>query len=47
LFETAKRQGRKPRRFFLDRFTRDTAAAQAALYRRPLITANRNPILRC
>jgi transposase len=32
LFETARRQGRKPHEFFLDLFTRDTPQAQAALY---------------
>ena len=36
LFETARRQGRKPHQFFLDLFTKDTAQAQAALYRTPL-----------
>jgi hypothetical protein len=34
LFETAKRQGRKPHQFFLDLFTKSTAAVHAALYRR-------------
>src|SRR5512140_3479377 len=29
LFETAKRQGKKPHRFFLDLFTKNTAGAQA------------------
>lgn len=33
LFETAKRQGKKPHAFFLDLFTKETAQAQAALYR--------------
>ncbi|MGA3193302.1 MAG: IS66 family transposase [Candidatus Bathyarchaeia archaeon] len=33
LFETARRQGKKPHQFFLDLFTKDTAKAQAALYR--------------
>jgi hypothetical protein len=33
LFETARRQGKKPHLFFLDLFTKDTAQAQAALYR--------------
>lgn len=47
LFETAKRQGKKPQRFFLDLFTKETADAQAALYRQPLTTSNRRPILRC
>ncbi len=36
LFETAKRQGKKPQNFFLDLFTKDTPRAQAALYRKPL-----------
>jgi hypothetical protein len=36
LFETARRQGRKPHPFFLDLFRNTTAQAQAALYRRPL-----------
>ena len=47
LFETAKRQGKKPQSFFLDLFTKDTADAQAALYRKPLIRSDRCPILRC
>ena len=47
LFETAKRQGKKPQSFFLDLFTKTTADAQAALYRKPLITSKRRPILRC
>ena len=45
LFETARRQGNKPHHFFLDLFTKTTAQAQAALYRRPL-RATRPP-LRC
>jgi uncharacterized protein YbaR (Trm112 family) len=36
LFETARRQGKKPHRFFLDLLTKNTAQAQAALYRKPL-----------
>jgi len=47
LFETARRQGKKPHRFFLDLFTKDTAQAQAALYRKPLDTTTPKPILRC
>ncbi len=47
LFETAKRQGKKPHSFFLGLFTKDTADAQAALYRKPLLTSDRSPILRC
>jgi len=47
LFETAKRQGKKPHRFLLDLFTKDTAGAQAALYRKPLTRSDRRPILRC
>jgi hypothetical protein len=33
LFETARRQGKKPHRFFLDLLTKTTVRAQAALYR--------------
>jgi len=33
LFETARRQGKKAQTFFFDLFTKDTAQAQAALYR--------------
>ena len=36
LFETARRQGKKPHRFFLDLFTKTTLEAQTALYRKPL-----------
>ena len=36
LFETARRQGKKPHQFFLDLFTKNTLEAQAALYRKPL-----------
>jgi len=32
LFETARRQGKKPHEFFLALFTKDTPQAQAALY---------------
>jgi hypothetical protein len=46
LFETARRQGKKPHQFFLDLFTKDTAQAQAALYRKS--PAGRSPTpLRC
>jgi len=38
LFETARRQGKKPHRFFLDLFTKTTLEAQTALYRKPLDT---------
>jgi len=34
LFETARRQGRKVHEFFLDLFNKETAQAQAALYRK-------------
>jgi hypothetical protein len=46
LFETARRQGKKPHQFFLALLTKTTAQAQAALYRKPL---NRRPAppLRC
>jgi hypothetical protein len=46
LFETAKRQGIKPHQFFLDLFTKDTAHAQAALYRKSPAGKLRTP-LRC
>ena len=36
LFETARRQGKKPHAFFLALFTKDAVGAQAALYRKPL-----------
>ena len=36
LFETARRQGKKPHRFFLNLLTQNTAQAQAALYKNPL-----------
>ena len=38
LFETARRQGKKPHRFFLDLFTKSTVEAQASLYRKSLDT---------
>jgi transposase len=46
LFETARRQGKKPHQFFVALFTKTIAQAQAALYRKPL---NRKPppVLRC
>jgi hypothetical protein len=46
LFETARRQGKKPHEFFLALLTKTAAQAQAALYRKPL---NRRPAppLRC
>ena len=43
LFETARRQGKKPHEFFLMLLTKTTAQAQAALYRRNL-PANTNPV---
>lgn len=46
LFETARRQGRKPHQFFLDLFTKNTAQAQAALYRKSPAGNGRIP-LRC
>lgn len=46
LFETARRQGKKPHEFFLVLLTRTAAQAQAALYRRPLRERPRPP-LRC
>lgn len=46
LFETARRQGKKPHEFFLALLTKTTAQAQAALYRQPLRRRPRPP-LRC
>lgn len=46
LFETARRQGKKPHEFFLVLLTNTTAQAQAALYRKPLGGTPRPP-LRC
>jgi hypothetical protein len=46
LFETARRQGKKPHEFFLALLTQTTARAQAALYRKPL-SAKPRPSLRC
>ena len=46
LFETARRQGKKPHEFFLTLLTKPTARAQAALYRKSL-KKNPRPPLRC
>ena len=46
LFETARRQAKKPHQFLLDLLTKTTAQAQAALYRKPLHRKPR-PALRC
>jgi hypothetical protein len=46
LFETARRQGKKPHQFFLDLFTKTTVQAQAALYRGHLNPTARET-LRC
>jgi transposase len=46
LFETARRQGKKPHEFFLALLTKTTTQAQAALYRRPL-SGRPGPPLRC
>ena len=46
LFETARRQGKKPHEFFLALLTKTTPQAQAALYRKPLINRP-TPPLRC
>jgi hypothetical protein len=43
LFETARRQGKKPHEFFLALLTNTTAQAQAALYRQPLRSRPRPP----
>jgi hypothetical protein len=39
LFETARRQGKKPHHFFLDLLTKPTPQAQAALYRNTLASS--------
>lgn len=44
LFETARRQNKKPHEFFLVLLTKTTAQAQAALYRRPLPRPPRPPL---
>lgn len=46
LFETARRQGKKPHQFFLVLLTQSKTQAQAALYRHPLCRKPRPP-LRC
>jgi transposase len=46
LFETARRQGKKPHEFFFVLLTQPTARAQAGLYRKPLTNPPR-PLLRC
>ena len=46
LFETARRQGRQVHQFFLDLFTKTTAQAQAALYRKT-VTQKPPPVRRC
>src|SRR5207249_2093443 len=46
LIETARRQGKKAHRFLLDLLTKDTAKAQAALYRRSARSKPRRQ-LRC
>jgi hypothetical protein len=46
LFETARRQGKKPHQFFRILFTKNTAPAQAALYAKPANTKPPHP-LRC
>jgi hypothetical protein len=46
LFETARRQGKQPHRFFFDLLTRNTVQAQAALYRKTL-GAEMRPPMRC
>ena len=46
LFETARRQGKKPHQFFLTLLTKATAQAQAALYRKALNSRPATP-LRC
>jgi hypothetical protein len=46
LFETARRQGKKPHEFFLALLTQSTQRSQAALYHKPLARKPR-PHLRC
>jgi len=46
LFETARRQGKKPHEFFRTLLTQSTTRAQRALYRKPL-SAKPRPTLRC
>jgi transposase len=43
LFETSRRQGKTPHRFFLELFTKNTAQAQAALYRHSLTRKGTRP----
>lgn len=43
LFDTARRQGKKPHHFVLDLFTKPTPQAQASLYRKPLSQKPRPP----
>ncbi len=47
LFETARRQDRKPKHFFYSLFTQDTLQAQASLYRNPLGHKQEYAILQC
>ena len=47
LVETAKRQGKKAQSFLLDLFTKNTAHAQAALYRQPLVKSTQRTVRRC
>ncbi len=47
LFETARRQGKKPHEIFLSLLTKPTAQAQATLYRRKLPSRKPRPALRC
>ena len=46
LFETARRQGKKPHEFFLALLTKNMVQAQAALYRQPLPGRPRAPLRR-
>ena len=47
LFETARRQAKKPHQFFLALLTKTTAQAQAALYRKPPVSRKPSAPLRC
>jgi hypothetical protein len=47
LFETARRQGKKAQGVLLELPTKNTAHAQAALYRKPLVNSNQRAVQRC
>jgi hypothetical protein len=47
LFEPARKQGKKAHNVFLDCFTKNSAQAQAAIFRNRLKGRNPRRILRC